>query len=224
MDNFIPALRDSIFDATYELTTDYLEVGLDSLLESGVLKELPIVKTITGLYKLGQNMYQRNQLKQTLSFIQGFNMKELNQAKVDQYKEKVFNDPQKCEEELGRVMIILDHHIDNIQSKVLGCFFHAYVCGAVSWEKFCELSEANRRMFVADYELLRQVSENSNAEVSEKKQYQCDRLTSLGLLKNESIVSGSVLYGGSSSPVIPVGPSLTSFGKTFYQLMRVVNH
>lgn len=190
-------------------------------MESGVLKELPIVKTITSLYQIGQNMYQRNQLKQTLAFIQGFNAKELNREKIEQYKEKLLNESQKCEEELGRVMIILDHHIDNIQSKVLGNFFYAYVFGTITWPKFCELAEANRRMFVDDYTLLKAVMNDSVSEIDEDQEYQYDRLISLGLIKNESIVPGSVISGGSAMPLVPLGPSFTLFGKTFCTLMGI---
>lgn len=166
------------------------------------------------------NIHERNLLKQTLSFISGFNAKTIDDKKLSAYRKALDEDPKRAEAEFSRVVIILSHHIDEIQSNVFGNFYRSYVRGAVSWEKLCELSEANRRMFVADYELLRQTIEQPDGEISTKRMYQYDRLVSLGMIQRESVATGATTLGSSTFTVTPVGITVTPFGKTFYQHMQ----
>lgn len=220
MDSLVPAFKNTIFSPTYELATEYAEIGIDAVLESGALKEIPIVKTISAICKVGYNLHERNLIKQTLSFINGFNSGELSQEKIEEYRQNLENDPDKAEKELGRVLIILGNHIENIQSQVLGGFYSAYVKGAISWEKFCELSEANRRMFVSDYMILSEAARNNGINIENRELYQVDRLISLGLLQNQNRLGGAIWVEGmepanqKEKDVI-----VTSFGRTFYQHM-----
>ena len=69
----------SIFDDSKDIIGDYLEIGIDSIIDNGILKEIPIVKTIVGVLKVGKNVHDRNLLKQTLVFINEFNRNEIRQ-------------------------------------------------------------------------------------------------------------------------------------------------
>lgn len=220
MNDLVPALKDTIFSPSYELAADYVEIGIDAVLDSGVLKEIPIVKTISSICKVGYNLHERNLIKQTLSFIDGFNSGNLSQEKVEEYRKELESNPSKAEKELGRVLIILGNHIENIQSNVLGGFYSAYVKGSISWEKFCELSEANRRMFVSDYMILGEAARNEGINIENRELYQVDRLISLGLLQNQNRLGGATWVEDMES-ASPKGKDVivTSFGKMFYQHM-----
>lgn len=220
MNDLVPALKDTIFSPSYELAADYVEIGIDAVLDSGVLKEIPIVKTISSICKVGYNLHERNLIKQTLSFIDGFNSGNLSQEKVEEYRKELESNPSKAEKELGRVLIILGNHIENIQSNVLGGFYSAYVKGAISWRKFCELSEANRRMFVSDYMILGEAARNEGINIENRELYQVDRLISLGLLQNQNRLGGA-MWVKVLEPAGQTGKDVmvTSFGKMFYQHM-----
>lgn len=220
MKSLIPTFRDSVLTPSTGLVGEWTEIGIDALIQNDILKEIPIVNTLSGICKVGYNLHERNLLEQTLTFIQGFNSGKINEERLKAYREEIIRSPKKAERELGRVIIILNSQIETIQSQVLGKFYRAYVNGAVSWEKFCELSEANRRMFAIDYALLEQQCRNQNDQLGEKREYQYDRLVSLGLLSRESIATGSTDGGNSIFPVVSTGTSVTSFGKTFYHLMH----
>jgi hypothetical protein len=60
----------------------------------------------------------------------------------------------------------------------------AYVKEEITWTKFCELSEANRRMFISDYDVLLRLSRNRAGEqiLDNKNKYMVGRLIGLGLL------------------------------------------
>ncbi len=213
----ISTLKDSVFSPVYHLAAEYIEIGIDEVLENNVLQEIPVMNTISTAYKIGLNIRERNLAKQTLAFLRSFNNGSISQEQLDAHREELESNPDKLEQELSRIIIILDEHIETMQSQILGTFYLSYVKSAISWDKFRELSEANRKMFFCDYKILREAALNDGLMTTDCKLYQVDRLISLGLLNNNNRLDGSV-------SVIPVTASkhskdilLTSFGKTFYQ-------
>ena len=88
--------------------------------------------------------------------------------------------------------------------------------GAISWEKFCELSEANRRMFISDYQILFEAAINDGLKIQNRELYQVDRLISLGLLQNQNRLGGNVWLDFVDDPEKQNDIIVTSFGKTFY--------
>ena len=217
MKEIVPAFKDTLFKPTYEIVAEYAEIGIDCLLESDALKGIPIVGTLSAICKVGYNIHERNLIKQTLDFIIGFNSGVLSQDTIDNHRIELESNPDKAEKELGRVLIILGNHIENIQSQVLGSFYSAYVRGAISWNKFCELSEANRRMFVNDYNILQEASRNGGININDRELYQVDRLISLGLLQNKNRLGGTMIINFDKEPEKTYDIIITSFGKTFCQ-------
>ena len=113
--------------------------------------------------------------------------------KFEKHCYEMESDPVKAERELGRILIILGKHFENIQSQVLGSFYNSYVTGEISWGKFCELSEANCRMFISDYHILQEAACNGGININDRELYQVDCLISLGLLQNKNRLGGTVI-------------------------------
>lgn len=216
MSELVPALKETLFSPTYEIVAEYAEIGIDALLDNEVLKEIPVVGTLSALCKVGYNLHERNLIKQTLAFITEFNSDSISQEKLDAHREKLEANPQEAEKELGRVLIILGKQVEQIQSQVLGSFYAAYIKGAISWEKFCELSEANRRMFVSDYQILFEAAINDGLKIQSRELYQVDRLISLGLLQNQNRLGGDDWIKMMDNPEKQNDIIVTSFGRTFY--------
>lgn len=217
MSELVPALKDTLFSPTYEIVAEYAEIGIDVLLDNEVLKEIPVVGTLSSLCKVGYNVHERNLIKQTLAFITEFNSGSISKEKLDEHREKLEANPKETEKELGRILIILGEQVEQIQSQVLGSFYAAYIKGAISWEKFCELSEANRRMFISDYQILFEAAINNGLKIQSRELYQADRLISLGLLQNQNRLGGDVWIEMVDNPEKQSDIIITSFGKTFYQ-------
>lgn len=210
-------LKDSVFSPVYHLAAEYTEIGIDEILENNVLQKIPVMNTLSTVYKVGLNIRERNLAKQTLAFLQGFNNKSISQEQLDTHREELESNPDKLEQELSRIIIILDEHIETMQSQILGMFYLSYVKGAISWDKFRELSEANRKMFFCDYKILREAALNDGLMTTDCKLYQVDRLISLGLLNNKNRLGGSVFIIPDTASKPSKDILLTSFGKTFYQ-------
>ena len=88
MDKIIPSLKKTIFESSKDSLIDLGELGIDSLLDEGILKDIPIVNLLIGVKNTAQNIHDRNLLRQTLQFIQEFNNGTIDEEKLAQYKEK----------------------------------------------------------------------------------------------------------------------------------------
>ena len=189
MNEIIDPFKESLFNDKFKgILGDTIEIGIDSILTDDSLREIPIVNTIIGTFKFGQNIHDRNLLKQTMIFIQEFNNNSNNekvQKYISKYKKNITNNPKKAEIELGRVMIILNRNIDDIKSSILAKLYLSYIENKIDWSKFCDLSEVNEKMSTLDIEILKDIYLN-NTDFDKDKLHNYQRLVSNGLMKNDS--------------------------------------
>lgn len=83
MDKIVPAFETTLLDSTLsDACIDMAELGIDSLLDDGVFKSIPIVSVLVGIGKTAQNLHDRNLLKQTIKFINTFNEKSITPDKL----------------------------------------------------------------------------------------------------------------------------------------------
>ena len=217
MKELLPAFQNSLFDATLaDPTIDLAEIAIDTILVDGVFREIPIVKTLVGVGKFIYTVRERNFLKQTFCFFSHLHEGSISSSEFSKYKRELEEDPTKAERELSRVMILLDKTIDTEKAEDLAAFFRAYIKNDISWDDFCELSEALNRMFISDRRLLFDVSEGKKNLTYENGGYSADRLISIGLIQNPSI-GMSMRYNVSSSSQSRLKP--TTLGTTYIDLL-----
>ena len=223
--NLIPSMKETLFSPVIlnlgSPLLDIAEASLDSVMEDGMLKDIPVLGAIASLCRAGASIRERNLIRQTAAFISSFNNGSITDDELYSYRDKLENDNKRTEKELGRVILLLDRMIEEIQSKMLGAFYRSYVKGGISWDKFCELSEANERMFVSDYVVLEAICREpikQDLEITDKKMYKIQRLESLGLVMENRTKphSGNVLlYPDTDCRFVS-----TPLGGTFFSLMR----
>lgn len=183
MDKLVPVYKNAIFnDDVKSACADLVEVGIDSVLEPGIFQSIPVVGLLVGGVKLGQNIYDRNLLKQTVSFINEFNRGEISQDRLIEHKKKLDDNPKFAESELERVIITLNSNVDIQKSQILGCLYSNYVNKRIDWNQFCEMTEITNRIFVQDLYLLRSLLPSGTKAVEDTEEYRFGRLESLGLL------------------------------------------
>lgn len=200
MDKIVPAFEVSLLDPTLtDACADMLETGIDSILDDGLFKSIPIVGVLMGVGKTAQNIHDRNLLRQTIKFIKSFNAGTIKQEKLEKYRKSINNNHHKAEEELGRVIILLNSTIDIKKSDILGKLYRAYVNEDLNWEQFCELSDATTRLFLTDIELLLKIDKGAVSDTKQCVPYQAERLNSIGLVDTaiHSLTFSSV---GNESP------------------------
>lgn len=182
MKNLIGDFRDSIFSNGIDITADYFELGIDPNMEDGILKDIPIVKTIVSGINITKNIIDWNLLRQTIAFINELNNGTIDEKKLNDYKEKINMNPKKCEKELGRVLIYLNSFIDTEKTQMLARLFKTYICQKISWNEFCEFSEIINRMFITDIELLKHIRNVDKIKGNEGDNFRIQRLSSQGII------------------------------------------
>lgn len=180
----IPAFRDSLFRDNVDILKEYGEIALDTILGENLLLSLPIVSTVAAVCKTGLNIKERNYLRQTLAFINGFNSGDMEQAKIEEYREKIVSDRSRAERELGRIVVILDSTLEQEQSEVLGRFYKAYVWGNYDWDMFRQLSAANQKLIAGDYETLNFIDSKyiCSDNITPLQRSSIERLQAIGLV------------------------------------------
>lgn len=216
MDKLIPAFETTLFDPTLSgACLDVAELGIDSLLDDGVFKSIPVVSLLVGVGKTAQNIHDRNLLKQTIKFINTFNNRSISHEKINKYRMKLETQPRYAEEELGRVIILLNSNVDLKKSELLGKFYRAYIEEFINWDTFCELSDITSRLFIGDLQLLYDIYHLQVSDTSQCPVYKADRLIALGMLDSatKSMIISSCT-GSQTQRYIQVN----ELGKLFCQL------
>lgn len=217
MDKIIPAFEVSLFEPAFSSVFELSEMGIDSILDEGLLKNIPIVSLVIGLGKTAQNIHDRNLLQQTLTFIKSFNENNVNKQKLQRYKEKISKNKRIAEEELGRILIILNNTIDSKKAELMGKIFKSYVDEYISWEQFCEYTELITRMFIGDVNLLLDVNDKRITESVEEVNYKIDRLVSIGLIET---TTKSMTVGSNFNSKTERYLKVTEFGRMFCTIIK----
>ena len=170
MDKLAEDFKKSLFNDSNEALSDYLEVGIDFFINDGILKDIPIVKTIVTVLKVGKNI------------INEFDKNNISDEQLKNYKERVENDSKKCEEELGRVLLLLNGFIDKEKSIMLAKLFKAYIKQLISWNEFCEYSEIVNRIFIQDLKILKDIYNKVIIDDTGSNKFRIERLYSTGLV------------------------------------------
>ena len=221
----VSSMQETLFETTAKNMSDSIleltELGLDELLEDGVVKDIPIIRTVYALCKTGLNIRERNFIRQTAVFISAFNAGTLEKEKLIAHRQELENDPQKAAKEIERVVLLLDRMLEEDQSEVLGKLYRAYVWEQIPWDLFVELSEVNARMFLSDYKELSAIAQKpikQEESVSAHRMYKIQRLISLGLLTENTYrlqTRNTLVHPDSENRIVT-----TPLGGTFYRVLR----
>lgn len=186
MDELIPAFRQSIFnDSIADSVANIAEVGIDSIMSDGLLKDLPIIDLLLNASRTFNAIHERNLLKNTALFLDAINSQKINDRQIQAYKKKLLN-KKTAERELGRVIVLLNQYVDNKKAQMLGKLFCQYIDRDYSWDKFCELSDILNRLFLDDIPFLYSILDSEGRQAIYhiyKIPYNIKRLESIGLVE-----------------------------------------
>ena len=216
MDKLTEEFAKSLIVSTEDGIKDFLELGIDSFIEDGVLRDIPIVNSIVSGLKFAKNIYDRNLLRRTLEFINELNNGTLNKERLIAYSSTIVNNSKKCEEELGRVLIYLNSFVDKEKSIMLAKVYKAYITQKINWDEFCEFAEIISKIFIQDIQILRKIKDSDmDLIVSQDDNYRLERLHSLGLVR---ISFNPLTWGDIKDGHINSVRTISSLGKKFYKL------
>lgn len=198
--NLVEDLKVSIFEENIDIAIDYIELGLDNILDSvcdnEIIKRIPIVSTVYSVCKIGSAIHEKHLLRKTLIFISSFNSKKIKAKKLEKYRKKIETNSIYAQEELGRVLLLLNKILDDEKAKILANLFRNYIEEEIDWEQFCEMTDITERIFLSDIFTLKQGYINSGVDLGEVQTYHLDRLIALGLFENHTRLGGIVVIDG----------------------------
>lgn len=116
-------MKESILDYIESIALDGIETSVDTILENGIVKNIPIANIALAIIKTGEIAYNKNLLKQTIEFIESLNKQEISKEKLKKYKQKFLKNDKKEKEELERVLLYLNQNIETEKSRLLAKFF-----------------------------------------------------------------------------------------------------
>lgn len=212
--DLIPSLRNTILSPMTDPMADIGEIMIDSIFEDGLLKEIPIIRTIASFAKMGVSLRERNLAKNTYAFIYGLRNQQIPQDKLEKYRKRM-EDPKQAEKELGYSLILLDKETQIKKAELYGKAYRLFINENISWNQYLELTEAISRMFMADFSHFNRIASASplQAGVRQEELYGFQRLKGLGLVAEE------FFSGNESGLILGSRFSITLFGQMLYKLI-----
>ncbi|QJD79390.1 hypothetical protein [Spirosoma rhododendri] len=136
----------------FELAKEYGEVLIDSTLEDGHLKEIPIISTIVSFFSFGnsinENLFKKKLVKLLTEFAQ------VSPAQRTKMFEKI-NNSGKYENSVGETLIELVEKINSEKKpSIIGKLFKSFLEEKISYEDFLKLSHIVERCYVGDLAIL----------------------------------------------------------------------
>ncbi len=153
-----PSLIQSITDSSlYRITPDLAEVALDHILDDGIIKDIPVVRSVVALYETIVSVRDMLLIKKLLLFL--LSLSSVSPEKKTKFKEKI-NSDEKFKRVVGEKLIVILDRLDDMEKPALVArAFQAYVEEHIDLETFQRLTSAIDRSFLLDMRTLKTVGD-----------------------------------------------------------------
>ena len=144
------AFADSLAEESISCISEYAEIGLDAVMEDGILKDIPIVSTAVALYKIGSSIKERHNLKKLLAFLNELNNGILDEQKRKEYQQKFQSNEKFRNQEIEYLLVLIDRYISYDKPQMLAKLYLAYLEGIIIWEELTMYAEVVDRFLLLD--------------------------------------------------------------------------
>ncbi len=217
------SLSQSIGDNTVSILSDIAEAGLDSILNDGLLKDIPFVSTAVSIYHIGHHVSELHHLKKLAVFIDEINKDIIDDDKRKEYILKLSSHSKKMNSELEYVLVIINRYLDYYKPRILAKLYIAYLDKKISWIEFTEYSEVIDRLLYSDFYSLCEFMFHGGINSEEEKNDIASvlRLQSVGLVENIGGIPVTIVGGNETAdPSAAFDYKITDFGKCFISLLN----
>lgn len=142
------SFEQSISTKSLDVGVDTVEVMLDSFMQEGILKEIPIVKYVVSAYKIVDDLKGRYFILKLREFIERFNSNLTTQDEVEARKSKLLS--KNRDSELSYITILIDRYLDFKKPDILAKSYLAYLDNKISWDEFCAYAEIVDKLLLID--------------------------------------------------------------------------
>jgi len=174
-------------ESAKDLLVDYVELGLDSITESDILKEIPIVRTVSALAKGSMAIKEKFFLKKFLSFIKEFNSGNVDEKEIAKRKNALNQNEEWIKREVEYLVIYIDN-MDSIEkARIYAVLYRLYINNAINFERLSQYTEIVNRMLFYDFQKLKSFYHYSQVDKNELDYdiTSYNRLIGLGLVDRD---------------------------------------
>lgn len=144
------AFADSLNEESISCIGEFAEIGLDAVMEDGILKDIPIASTAIALYKIGDSIKERHNLKKLLIFINEINNGIADEGKRKEYQQKFQSNEKFRNREIEYLLVLIDRYISYDKPQMLAKLYLAYLEGVIIWEELTMYAEVIDRFLLLD--------------------------------------------------------------------------
>ncbi|WP_026932633.1 hypothetical protein [Christiangramia echinicola] len=173
-------LIDQISDSSIQnLAADFTEIALDTILENEVLKDFPVIGTISNVIKASKNIRDKIFAKKVLLFLQSLNDCSLEQR--EKFTKQIDQNPKKKQKVGEAVIVLLDRIDDMDKPQIIGNLFKAYINEDINYDDFIKMSSIINKINLKDLILLKNsASRDIPVDISENLAF--NGLMNIGIL------------------------------------------
>lgn len=158
-------------DEITSLISDFGEFTLDSFLQDGTIKDLPIVGSAFSIIKIGVDIRDRIFVEKMKSFIE-------NIDKSQKWKEK-FSDSDECQKISKQLLYIVDSCDDDNKLKLIGMAFNYLVNGEISKDEYFYTVNIISKSFYPFLKMLLDIDESDKRFTNDGTKYDYFGITHL---------------------------------------------
>jgi hypothetical protein len=141
-----------------DVAPDYAEMALDTLTESPLVKEVPVVKTLVALFKTGVAIRERHFVKKLLIFLRELHASSTDDPKTREFRDRIEADAAFREKVVEHLLVIIDRFVTAEKAQILAHLFRAHVRGEIVWDDFVSLSIVLDALQPKSYKFLGQMA------------------------------------------------------------------
>ena len=170
----IETLRNAEFQ---DIVKESSELLLDSFLQDGPVKDIPIIGWIIGVGKTAIAVRDRFLVRKVLRFLEG--LSGVGDNERQQFSAKLEED-----EKLGRhvgetLIVLLDRFDDTEKAAFLSKLFRSYVAQEIGFDEFRRMASSIERAYLADLRVLLsyasgKIEDTPEVRQTKRKLYSCD--------------------------------------------------
>lgn len=184
------SLAKNILCNTKAVRDEYLELGIDTLSQDDILKDIPVVNTVTSVFRVGSSVRDAFFCKKLIKFLYHMNEIPLNE------RQKFYDKLKKDDKDFGEKLIYTLDSLDEVKkAEYLVKIYKGYSDGKINYQEFRRLCIALVQLFIDDIEYVK-----VNAREESVRGVTGRALNNVGLARKIIVVEGSGFDPGDEEP------------------------
>lgn len=214
------SFSDSITGEMSGISAEYAELGLDALLEDGLLKDIPIVSTAVSIYRIGKSFRERHHMAKLITFLDGVNKGICNEDKRQEYRDKFYSNEDFRNKEIEYILVLIDRYINLDKPRMLAKLYLAYLDEKINWARFLEFSEILDRLLPSDLDCLFEFMCHGGVDFGKTKIEIASvlRLLAVGFVKQGTPELNALI--GAIDPNDSMDYLITNYGREFVRIFE----